>query len=171
MSGPSSPDKCEPNLTPLLDLVLQMVMFFMLTANFDKFQKNAALKLPKASQAMAPDKTIDVQLLVELGAPPKDGQPAYPNLPKDRGLWWLSTGAGPRPVQGPSDLFEKLKAEAEKHGVGKFADPNAPKGKRKTKVAVILRIDKNVPFRQIYEAMMKINLAGFEDVQLRAIKS
>ena len=97
--------------------------------------------------------------------------PFFPNLPKDRGLWWLSTGAGPRPVQGPSDLFEKLKAEAEKHGVGKYADPNAPKGRRKTKVAVIMRIDQDVPFRQIYEAMMKINLAGFEDVQLRAIKS
>ena len=72
---------------------------------------------------------------------------------------------------GAERPIEKLKAEAEKHGVGKYADPNAPKGRRKTKVAVIMRIDQDVPFRQIYEAMMKINLAGFEDVQLRAIKS
>jgi biopolymer transport protein ExbD len=169
MSGPSSPDKCEPNLTPLLDLVLQMVMFFMLTANFDKFQKNAAVKLPKAAQAMAPDKTIDVQLLVEMSSP-KKGEPADPSRPPGVGKWSLSTGAGPRTINGPTDLFEKLKAEAEKHGIGKYADPNAEQGRRKTKVAVILRVDKDVPFKQLYEAMLKINQAGFEDVQLRAVK-
>jgi biopolymer transport protein ExbD len=169
MSGHATSEKCEPDLTPLLDLVLQLVMFFMLTANFDKFQKNAAVKLPKAVQAMAPDKSIDVQLLVEMASPQR-GDPADPARPLGVGKWSLSTGSGARPIQGPTDLFEKLKAEAEKHGVGKYADPNADPGRRKTRVAVILRVDKDVPFRQIYDAMLKINQAGFEDVQLRAIR-
>lgn len=160
MSGPSGPDRCEPNLTPLLDMVLQLIMFFMLCANFDKFQKNQAVTLPKAAQAQAPDKTIDVQLLVELGAPPKAGE---------MGKLSLSTGDGPKPLQGPTQLTERLGLEAQKHQIGKFAEPDAPK-KKKTRVAVILRADQNSTFRQIFEIMTAIQKAGFEDIQLRALK-
>ena len=38
--GSSSSDKCEPNLVPLLDMVLQLVMFFMVCANFVMEQVN-----------------------------------------------------------------------------------------------------------------------------------
>ena len=41
----------EPNLTPLLDLVLQLVMFFMLVANFVMEDLSNKIKLPVASQA------------------------------------------------------------------------------------------------------------------------
>src|SRR3954470_6910832 len=44
-------DKCEPNMTPLLDLVLQLVMFFMLCANFVMEQTNASIVLPEAIAA------------------------------------------------------------------------------------------------------------------------
>src|SRR6267142_725701 len=40
-----STDKCEPNFTPLLDLVLQLVMFFMLCANFVMEQTAVEIKL------------------------------------------------------------------------------------------------------------------------------
>ena len=48
MSASTSSDKCEPNLTPLLDMVLQLVMFFMLCANFVMEQVNESVKLPLA---------------------------------------------------------------------------------------------------------------------------
>src|SRR5436189_6156312 len=44
-------DKCEPNFVPLLDLVLQLVMFFMLCANFVMDQTNIEIKLPEALAA------------------------------------------------------------------------------------------------------------------------
>ena len=43
--------RAEPNLTPLLDLVLQLVMFFMLVANFVMDELSDKIKLPVASQA------------------------------------------------------------------------------------------------------------------------
>src|SRR4051812_5732383 len=46
-----SSDKCEPNFTPLLDLVLQLVMFFMLCANFVMDQTSVEIKLPQAIAA------------------------------------------------------------------------------------------------------------------------
>src|SRR5687767_13080102 len=51
--------KADPNLTPLLDLVLQLVMFFMLTTNFIMESVNETIKLPQAISAKALDKTID----------------------------------------------------------------------------------------------------------------
>src|SRR5215218_3729385 len=41
----------DPNLTPLLDLVLQLVMFFMLVANFVMDELSDKIHLPIASQA------------------------------------------------------------------------------------------------------------------------
>ena len=54
-----STDKCEPNLIPLLDLVLQLVMFFMVCANFVMEQINETIKLPSAKrcQAAGPEAT------------------------------------------------------------------------------------------------------------------
>src|SRR5262245_39791302 len=48
--------KAEPNLTPMLDMVLQLVMFFMLVANFNMEQVNTDIMLPVAQSAKAPDK-------------------------------------------------------------------------------------------------------------------
>src|SRR3954453_16774266 len=41
----------EPNLVPLLDLVLQLVMFFMMCANFVMEQVDQTILLPVAQQA------------------------------------------------------------------------------------------------------------------------
>src|SRR5689334_18984497 len=59
-------DKCEPNFTPLLDLVLQLVMFFMLCANFVMEQTAVEIKLPKAIAAKALDKTEEDVLFLNV---------------------------------------------------------------------------------------------------------
>ena len=41
----------DPNLTPLLDLVLQLVMFFMLVTHFVTEELSDRIKLPIATQA------------------------------------------------------------------------------------------------------------------------
>ena len=56
----------DPNLTPLLDLVLQLVMFFMLVANFVMDQVNETIKLPVAIEAKALDKTVDAYVILNV---------------------------------------------------------------------------------------------------------
>src|SRR5438270_428956 len=46
----------EPNLTPLLDVVLQLLMFFMMCVNFVTEQVNEDIKLPFAQSARPMDK-------------------------------------------------------------------------------------------------------------------
>src|SRR5438067_13708930 len=44
---------CEPNLTPLLDLVLQILMFFMITVNFATQSSPGKVELPFSDEAVA----------------------------------------------------------------------------------------------------------------------
>ena len=55
--------RAEPNLVPLLDLVFQLIMFFMITVNFVSAQLNEEIKLPIAQSARAMDKA-EVEVLV-----------------------------------------------------------------------------------------------------------
>ena len=52
----------EPNLTPLLDVVLQLLMFFMMCVNFVNEQVNEDIRLPK-SQAVKPMDKADTDVL------------------------------------------------------------------------------------------------------------
>src|SRR6185312_3590007 len=42
----------DPNLTPLLDVVLQLLMFFMMCVNFVSEQVTESVKLPTAQSAL-----------------------------------------------------------------------------------------------------------------------
>src|SRR5260370_39847982 len=55
--------KSEPNLIPLLDLVFQLIMFFMICVNFVSEQVNESIMLPISQSARAMDKG-EVEVLV-----------------------------------------------------------------------------------------------------------
>src|SRR5262245_66628717 len=47
----SASSDAEPNLVPLLDLVLQLIMFFVMCANFVMEENDQTIKLPVSQQA------------------------------------------------------------------------------------------------------------------------
>src|SRR6185437_882999 len=51
MSASTTLDKAEPNLTPLLDVVFQLITFFMLVINFSNENYDARVRLPVAGSA------------------------------------------------------------------------------------------------------------------------
>src|SRR5262245_26874928 len=51
-----------PNLTPLLDVVLQLLMFFIICTNFKMEEVSTEIKLPAAQSARPVDKS-DVEVL------------------------------------------------------------------------------------------------------------
>src|SRR5262245_16648933 len=50
-SGAGLSDEGQPNLVPLLDLVMQLIMFFMMCANFVMEQVDQTVMLPVAQMA------------------------------------------------------------------------------------------------------------------------
>src|SRR5438270_12057412 len=67
MAASASSDDLEVNLTPLLDLVLQLIMFFMITVNFvaaDQFDESVAL--PVAQSAARIEATAEKWIFLNL---------------------------------------------------------------------------------------------------------
>ncbi len=58
-----SSDTAEPNLTPMLDMVFQLVTFFMLVINFQSAALDMSLKLPVVGSAR-PVETQSEDLMV-----------------------------------------------------------------------------------------------------------
>lgn len=145
-----STDKCEPNFTPLLDLVLQLVMFFMISANFVMEQTSAEVRLPEAISAKALDPAVDTIIFLNIN---EKGQVMLPPVDREGENDTLDNPAQVEGYMKRRAAAEKLKTKADK--------PAA---------TLILRIDKLCPFEKSYPIMKACRTAGYSNVQLRAIR-
>jgi biopolymer transport protein ExbD len=146
-----STDKCEPNFVPLLDLVLQLVMFFMLCANFVMDQTSAEVKLPEAAAAKAIERDVNEVIFLNVDS---------------KGRVLLT------PDQRTDDESETLDNEIQ---VKSFMQRRAAVEKRKTgkdmpEAVLVLRVDRETPFDRTYGIMKACRDAGYTRVQLRAIQ-
>jgi biopolymer transport protein ExbD len=147
--GNSGPDKCEPNLVPLLDLVLQLIMFFMLCANFIDEQVNRGIDLPKAVAARPLDKEISRFIYLNVN---KQGQVL---LSKD----------GKEALNNKDQIYRRMRLLAD--GDDNYAK-YANKDPKATRSVVILRADTGATWKMVYDVMTACRAAGYEKVQLRA---
>src|SRR5829696_185033 len=126
-----SSDKAEPNMTPLLDLVLQLVMFFMLCANFVMEQTNATIVLPEAIAAKTIDKDVKSAVFLNIN---KDGKVLLSKL--DAAAYNSGNEQMDNEIQVKNMMERRYKEDVRAAG-GKDAALLS---------VVILRADKNVPF-------------------------
>lgn len=133
----------EPNLTPLLDLVLQLVMFFMLIANFAMDDVSDKVQLPVATQAKP------------LAA--KDENVLFLNVDSRGNV--LVTGRA-EPLLSPDVIREYMKQTARTFKNGEQQAYEVFK--------VIIRADKDVTFVNVHKVMTAVKAAGFRHLQLRA---
>jgi biopolymer transport protein ExbD len=156
--GAVSSEKCEPNFVPLLDLVLQLVMFFMLCANFVIEQANVTIELPHAAAAKMLDKGIEYAIYLNVNsegvvllAPSDQYTDSQGNV--------ISTLNNPDQVE----TFLKRRARDDIAAAG-------PGGEDKPlRSVIILRVHKNCPFEKTYGIMKACRRAGYLRVQLRAL--
>jgi biopolymer transport protein ExbD len=140
--------KAEPNLVPLLDLVFQLIMFFMICVNFVSAQLNEEIKLPVAQSARAMDKA-EIEVLVL-------------NM-DDKGKVYVVGQQKPLATVGEKKYFLRQY----------FADAKRTaqaQGDRKgqVKTTVIIRGDRYADYADLFELMALCKSAGFRKMQLRA---
>lgn len=76
------PDEVEVNLTPLIDVVFLLLIFFMLTTTFDRNAK-IKIELPKTQSAVAVVEKGTMELLIDgKGTYYVDGQEVLNNKPE-----------------------------------------------------------------------------------------
>ena len=160
-----SSDKCEPNFTPLLDLVLQLVMFFMICANFVQEQTNVEIKLPEAIAAKAIDATEDYAIYLNVNA---DGKVilASTDQYKDR-----ETGNVISTLDNPAQVASFLKRRAaEDRARAKQAKAAGRRKEGDPELSlVILRVDKTCTFEKTYAIIKACRTSEYLRVQLRAV--
>jgi biopolymer transport protein ExbD len=140
--GGSGEVSADPNLTPLLDLVLQLVMFFMLVTHFVTEELSDRIKLPIATQA----KPLTA----------KDTNFMYLNVDKT-GKVIVAVGD---PLTSDAEIKTYLRLAARNHIFGEK--------KAYDEVTVIIRADRDARFTHIHRTMMAIKAVGFKKLQLRA---
>jgi biopolymer transport protein ExbD len=142
-------DEVDVNLTPLLDLILQLIMFFMITVNFVRVdQFDTAIDLPVASHAVPLDKTAEDWIFLNLD---HDGKLAGTIRNLDL------------------DTPEKLKVHLvrEKESLERSAKAQGKTGE--LKVVVILRADKNCRYADVWSVLHSCQRAGFKHWQMRVM--
>jgi biopolymer transport protein ExbD len=141
--------RAEPNLVPLLDLVFQLIMFFMVCVNFVTQQVNEDIKLPVAQSARPMDKTeLDVLFLnVD-----QNGKLMVPGREQP-----LSTLPQIRVYLRQVYADAKRAAEEKGDNTGRV------------KTAVVIRADKRATYLRIFELLQLCKEIGYQKLQLRAL--
>lgn len=149
MSASVDSEGCDPNLTPLLDLVLQLIMFFMITVNFIRVdQFDDSVRLPVAQNATPLDNTAEEYIFLNLDN-------------KGQLVGALSNFALDTPQKLKAHLMRE-RGDLERVGQVKG-------GKGPNKVVVVLRADKDVRYSRVWEVLDSCKMAGFVHWQLRVM--
>src|SRR5438477_7830361 len=138
--------KAEPNLTPLLDVVLQLLMFFMMCVNFVSEQVNQNIELPVAQSARPMDKgEVDVLFLNvdrkgNLVVPGHDTLMTMPAI-----SYYL------RQQYTDAERADKLRG-----------------GPGIVKTSIVIRADVNASYKNVFDLMALCKQIGYRKLHLRA---
>lgn len=138
-------ERAEPNLTPLLDMVFQLITFFMLVINFKGASMDLSLKLPVLGSARPLERTGKLEpVLLNIDA---DGKVVYFNKVEEIEALMAKEARF---------LKEQLQAMGEST-TGEFP------------VAVVIRADRAVPFHQLNHVIEVCQKNGYRQFSLSAM--
>lgn len=144
----------DPDMTPMIDIVFQLIAFFMLVTNFEQTQADERVKLPSSSIAKPPEVARDQELHINIGfLRDKEGQKIDPDP------YVFLPGESIRvPQMGERLQSEKRVAKA------KFPDEGA------AKITVVIRADSEVPTGIVQDFMKLAQEAEFEKFSFKAMQ-
>ena len=150
MAGRLSQDvKAEPNLTPILDMVFQLITFFMLVINFKSAEVDLSLKLPVVGSAR-PVNTEGREGLLVLNIDSAGTLKVYG-----------------RPVQ---DVDAYIRSEAVASMLSsRLTTEEIARGKE-LPTTVVIRADRATPFRMINRVIKACQDNGFRNFALKALE-
>ena len=142
----SSGNDGGPNLTPLLDVVLQLIMFFMITVNFVRVEHfNDDIKLPTVQQARPLERSSDMFVFLNVA---KDGQ-----------------------LVGKAEKLDteaRLKAHLQKEKNRLDAEARE-QGIFNANITVVVRADADTKYADVYRVLDACSRAGYYSWQLRVL--
>jgi biopolymer transport protein ExbD len=139
--------KADPNLTPLLDVVLQLIMFFMVGVSFVTNQVNENIELPLSQSARPMDKGDTDMLFLNLN---------------DKGQLEVVGEKVPRKTEAEMKAYlQQQYDDLLRLAKGRHQD--------KVKTAIILRADKRADYGPFYQLLRLCKDVGFTKFHIRAL--
>ena len=169
----ASDSDTEPDFTPLLDVVLQLLMFFIMCVRFVPNQSSELIKLPDAKEGhlveMSDRHTIFLNVrpydekYFQKRYSPEEWEyfPKNKFQPGDPCIMLFSKADYP---YTPASLKRKL-ADAYEDEQKLLADKNA-----EVPTVVVIRADKDTEYSTVYAILKDCKSAGFRKLKLRAFK-
>ena len=153
--GPSSGGGVEVNLIPMIDIVIQLITFFLMLVNFDNSNKDERIRLPIADLAKPSEMDIDEPLTLSIN-----------------GRGEVNTGLGDL-VDADGDSFratmirEAHEAKKRMKAAGKLTKED-PSGRTPLWTTVMIRGDKDTDYGKVQRMMKICQEQGFYKFALRA---
>jgi biopolymer transport protein ExbD len=146
--------KAEPNLTPLLDVVFQLITFFMLVFRISSDNFDSRVHLPVAGAARPLDASaVDLDILVL-------------NIDQDGRLLWngqvLDIEGAIKEIRRQGNLARTNLKVTKKQEL-KEGDP--------LPTTVVFRADRRVPFSTVYRYISSCQQNGFTKFALKAMNA
>jgi biopolymer transport protein ExbD len=151
--APKESPEAEVDMTPMIDIVFQLIAFFMVITNFEQTQADERVKLPRDALAKPPEVKVEHQLVLNVGfyrnmeGEKTDAQPWLFNFVDGDPILPLSAGAQ---LKKEATLFKN-----------KEIDP--------TDVTVKVRADSEVQTGIVQELIKLCQDAGFETFAMSAM--
>lgn len=162
MSHGGSDEIAEPDLTPLLDLVLQLLMFFIINVNFVSEQVSADIKLPSSESARPVDKADPAAIF--LGQKVKTQQYINERLSaKEAARFQNFDSVVLIPTQPPMTPPEAQAWLKDKYEFLSKLKPN-----EKVDTIIYFRPDADLEYGEMVKLMTSCKVAGFTRIKVRA---
>lgn len=145
--------KAEPNLTPLLDVVFQLITFFMLVFRISSESYDQRIKLPVAGSARP----------VEASSASEDR--LIFNIDRDGNLLWNSQVLDPERALREIGIQARL-TRLNLKAAGKTPAPGEP-----LPTVIILRADRATRFSQLHRYIQACQNSGFTRFALKAMNA
>jgi biopolymer transport protein ExbD len=179
MSKSSTTDAdVEPDLTAMLDMVMQLLMFFIICAGIIKSEKNEDVKLPRSDEAHLIDAVDKESYFINLvpfhledinkripATTPLEQEDKNKQLELIRSLFFddepcVIIPGDPMPKK-PADLGLWLQDKAE------LAQKLSPDGKNHK--VIVVRADRNLDYALVFRLLKLCKANGFRELKLRAL--
>jgi biopolymer transport protein ExbD len=141
--------RAEPNLTPLLDVVFQLITFFMLCINFSQDNNDQRIRLPVAGSAQPSEGMAEDRLILNVD---RDGNLLFNGQTYD-------TEGAIRQIDIQAQLA-RLNAKV----AGQKLDPAAG-----LPTTIVIRADRDTPFAQLFRLFAACQEKGFRKFSFKAM--
>ncbi|ADV63188.1 Biopolymer transport protein ExbD/TolR [Isosphaera pallida ATCC 43644] len=149
--------KAEPNLTPLLDLVFQLITFFMLLVNFGKDEFNSQIRLPSAGSARPPELSTSL-----------DDNRFVIHVDREGRLLIRKDQGGDRPLEYERAM-KYIRDQASYYRT--LSDIRGTKIQRGEKLpaTLVIRADREIRYEDLHRIITGAQAEGFQDIALKAL--